>query len=86
MDINRRKLANRELLKLYYQEKALEQAALKAKRLPVKALLEKKIPPKVCTGLESAFCTGFSLVFQQGSSFSGDRRSAGISDAGASRS
>ena len=66
MDINRRKLANRELLKLCYQEKALEQAALKAKRLPVKALLEKKIPPKVCTGLESAFCTGFSLVFQQG--------------------
>jgi hypothetical protein len=32
----------------------------------VKLLLEKKIPEKVYTGLESAFCTGFSLVFKQG--------------------
>ncbi len=66
MDIDRRKLANRELLKLRYQEKELEQAAQKAKQLPVKSLLEKKIPEKVYTGLESAFCTGFSLVFRQG--------------------
>ena len=66
MDLNRRKLANRELLKLRYQEKELEQAALKAKQLPGKSLLEKKIPEKVYTGLESAFCTGFSLVFKQG--------------------
>ena len=66
MDMDRRKLANRELLKLRYQEKELEQAALKTKPLPVKSLLEKKIPEKVYTGLESAFCTGFSLVFQQG--------------------
>ncbi len=66
MDMDRRKLANRELLKLRYQEKELEQAALKTKSLPVKSLLEKKIPEKVYTGLESAFCTGFSLVFQQG--------------------
>ena len=66
MDINRRKLANRELLKLRYQEKELEQAALNAKPLQWKELLEKKIPEKVYSGLESAFCTGFSLVFQQG--------------------
>ena len=66
MDINRRKLANRELLKLRYQEKELEQAAWKVKSLPLKTLLEKKIPEKVYTGLESAFCTGFSLVFKQG--------------------
>lgn len=66
MDLSRRKLANRELLKLRYQEKELEQAALKSKQLPVKPLLEKKIPEKVYTGLESAFCTGFSLVFKQG--------------------
>lgn len=66
MEINRRKLANRELLKLRYQEKELEQTALKAKPLSVKTLLEKKIPEKVYTGLESAFCTGFSLVFNQG--------------------
>lgn len=66
MDNNRRKLANRELLKLRYQEREMEQAALKSKSVPVKTLLEKKIPEKVYTGLESAFCTGFSLVFRQG--------------------
>ena len=66
MDIDRRKLANRELLKLRYQEKELEQAALSVKPPQWKELLEKKIPEKVNAGLESAFCTGFSLVFQQG--------------------
>lgn len=66
MDINRRKLAKRELLKLQYQERELEAAARKAKPLPVKALLEKRIPEKTYAGLESAFATGFSLVFQQG--------------------
>jgi len=66
MDINRRKLANRELLKLRYQERELEQAAQKAKVVPVRELLEKKIPEKIYSGLESAFSTGFSLVFQQG--------------------
>ena len=66
MDINRRKLANRELLKLRYQEKELEATALKTKPLQWKEILEKKIPEKVYSGLESAFCTGFSLVFQQG--------------------
>lgn len=66
MDINRRKLANRELLKLRYQEKELELAAQKEKTLQWKDILEKKIPEKVSSGLESAFCTGFSLVFQQG--------------------
>lgn len=66
MDINRRKLANRELLKLRYQEKELEKAAAAAKAPQWKELLEKKIPEKVYSGLESAFCTGFSLVFQQG--------------------
>lgn len=66
MDIDRRKLANRELLKLRYQEKELEQEAQKTKTPQWKDLLEKKIPEKVSDGLESAFCTGFSLVFQQG--------------------
>lgn len=66
MDQNRRKLANRELLMLRYEEKELEQAALKARERPVRVLLEEKIPEKAYTGLESAFCTGFSLVFQQG--------------------
>lgn len=66
MDINRRKLANRELLKIRSQEKELEQAAMGVKAVSWKELLEKKIPEKVSSGLESAFCTGFSLVFQQG--------------------
>ena len=66
MDINRRKLANRELLKLRYQEKELEKAAAEAKPPQWKKLLEKKIPEKVSSGLESAFCTAFSLVFRQG--------------------
>jgi len=66
MDVNRRKLANRELLKLRYQEKELENAALKAKQLPWKELFGKKIPEKAYSSLESGFCTGFSLVFQQG--------------------
>lgn len=66
MDINRRKLANRELLKIRSQEKKLEQAAMGAKTVGWKEMLEKKIPEKVSSGLESAFCTGFSLVFQQG--------------------
>lgn len=66
MDIQRRKLIRRELLKLQLQEKKLEEAALKQKRVPWKAELEKKIPEKVYTGLESAFAKGFSLVFQQG--------------------
>ena len=66
MDIDRRKLANRELLKLRCQEKELEKAAMEAKPIQWKELLEKKIPAKVTSGLESAFCTAFSLVFQQG--------------------
>ena len=54
MDVSRRKLANRELLKLRYQEKELEKAAAEAKPPQWKKLLEKKIPEKVSSGLESA--------------------------------
>lgn len=66
MDIKQRKLINRELLNLQLQEKKLIDAAMKAKPLNWKTALEKKIPEKVYSGLESAFCTGFSLVFKQG--------------------
>lgn len=66
MEKKRRILVKRELLTLQLQEKKLEEAALKQKPLPWKRELEKKIPEKVYSGLESAFCTGFSLVFQQG--------------------
>lgn len=66
MDIQQRKLIKRELLNLQLQEKKMVEDAMKAKTLNWKAALEKKIPEKVYSGLESAFCTGFSLVFKQG--------------------
>ncbi|MBR2308960.1 MAG: EcsC family protein [Oscillospiraceae bacterium] len=44
----------------------MEQAALKAKAAPWKKELESRIPEKVYTGLESAFCKGFGVVFDQG--------------------
>ncbi len=66
MDIKRRTMLRRELLQLQMQEQKHIQAAQKAKPSQWKKALEQKIPPKVYSGLESAFCTGFSLVFQQG--------------------
>lgn len=44
----------------------MAQAALKAKSVRRKTELESRIPEKVYTGLESAFCKGFGLVFNQG--------------------
>lgn len=66
MEQKRIKLIRRELLTIQLQEQKLQKAALKVKPVNWKAELEKKIPDKVYSGLESAFCTGFSLVFQQG--------------------
>ena len=62
----RNKAVNQELLIVEKQEKRMAQAAMKAKPVTWKTALENKIPQKVYTGLESAFCKGFSLVFQQG--------------------
>ena len=56
----------KELLAVEKQEKKMEQAALKAKPAAWKNELESRIPEKVYTGLESAFCKGFGLVFDQG--------------------
>ena len=56
----------KELLAVEKQEKKMEQAALKAKPAAWKTELESRIPEKVYTGLESAFCKGFCLVFDQG--------------------
>lgn len=56
----------KELLSVEKQEKKLEQSALKAKPPVWKAELESHIPEKVYNGLESAFCKGLSLVFNQG--------------------
>ena len=62
----RNKAVNQELLIVEKQEKRMAQAAMKAKPAAWKTALESRIPQKVYTGLESAFCKGFSLVFQQG--------------------
>ncbi|MBQ8834343.1 MAG: EcsC family protein [Oscillospiraceae bacterium] len=56
----------KELLAVEKQEKKMEQAALKAKPAAWKTELESRIPENVYTGLESAFCKGFGLVFDQG--------------------
>lgn len=56
----------KELLAVEKQEKKMEQAALEAKPAAWKTELESRIPEKVYAGLESAFCKGFSLVFDQG--------------------
>ena len=58
--------AKKELLLVEKQEQKLEKAAKKAVQPDWKRTLEEKVPDKVYTGLESAFCKGFSLVFQQG--------------------
>ena len=65
------KLFHQELLIAQKQEKRMAQAAMKAKPAVWKTELESRIPQKVYTGLESAFCKGFSLVFQQGRVFYG---------------
>jgi len=65
--MDRRKAALRkEWLAAEKQEKKLEQAAKKAKPAAWKTELERRIPKKVCTGLEGAFCKGFRLVFDRG--------------------
>lgn len=67
-DKKREKALRKELLVVEKQEKKLQKAFLKAKNPAWKTALGEKIPQKVYTGLESAFCKGFSLVFNQGRS------------------
>ncbi len=62
----REKAISKELMTVEKQEKRLEQAAVKPKPASWKDGLENKIPPKVYSGLESAFCKGFAVVFDQG--------------------
>lgn len=57
---------SKELLAVAKQEQKLQQAALKARPAVWKTELESRIPEKVYAGLESAFCKGFSVVFDQG--------------------
>ncbi len=62
----REKALQKELLAVEKQEKKLQKAFMKAKKPAWQETLSEKIPGKVYTGLESAFCKGFSLVFNQG--------------------
>ena len=67
MDLKRRNAAlNKDLLAVEKQEKKMRRSALKAKPAAWKTELEKHIPEKVYAGLESAFCKGFGIVFDQG--------------------
>lgn len=65
-DKKREKALQKELTTLEKQEKKLQKAFVKAKRPAWQEALGEKIPAKVYTGLESTFCKGFSLVFNQG--------------------
>lgn len=60
--------AKKELAAIEKREKRMERSALKAAAPQWKQKLESRIPQKVYSGLESAFCKAFSLVFNQGSS------------------
>lgn len=67
LDQKRRDAAlKQEVLAVEKLEKKMHQAAQKAKPATRKTELESRIPEKVYTGLESAFCKGFGLVFDQG--------------------
>ena len=57
---------DKELLAVEKQEKKMQQTALKAKPAAWEKELESRIPEKVYAGLESAFCKGFGVVFDQG--------------------
>lgn len=58
----------KELLIVAKQEAKLEKAAMKERSGGIKEALGNLLPEKVYTGLESAFCKGFSLVFSKGRS------------------
>ena len=69
MNLNQKRRSTalaKELLTVEKQEKKMEQAARKAKPVSWKKELESRIPEKVYVGLESAFCKGFGVVFDQG--------------------
>lgn len=61
-----RKSILQELQAVEKCEQRLEAKAHNTRKPNWKAEIESRIPPKVYTGLESAFAKGFSIVFQQG--------------------
>lgn len=62
----RAKALQKEFQAVEKQEKKLQKAFVTAKNPAWKAAISDKIPKKVYTGLETTFCKGFSLVFNQG--------------------
>lgn len=64
--MKRMKALEKELFAIEKQEKKMEQAALKARPAAWKVQLESKIPARVYCSLQSAFCKGFHIVFDQG--------------------
>ena len=56
----------KELALLQKQEGRMEARALAEKEGAWKAKLEEKVPEKVYTSLEQAFCKAFALVFEKG--------------------
>lgn len=58
----------KELQSVAKQEAKLERSAMKERSGGVKEALGNMLPQKVYTGLESAFCKGFALVFSKGRS------------------
>ena len=57
----RNKAVKQELLLVEKQEKRMAQAAMKSKPATWKTALKSRIPQKVYTGLESAFCKRYLL-------------------------
>lgn len=57
---------SKELAAVAKLEKKMEHAVQKARPAAWKAELESRLPKRVYDGLESAFCKGFGLVFDQG--------------------
>lgn len=57
---------NREMTAVFRRELQLWRAARKRHVPAWKQELEKRVPEKIRTGLEQAFCRGFDLVFRQG--------------------
>ncbi len=57
---------DKELRAVQKQENRLAQAAAKARPARWREEVESRIPDKVYSGLESAFCKGFDLIFSQG--------------------
>ncbi len=60
------KSLNKEFRALQRKEDRLMAAAVRSGEPGWKKALEEKVPEKVYTGLNAAFCKGFSVVFQHG--------------------